>query len=63
MVYQLDFSEVQAPTGKQIDLVQAISRVLHVPVPEDYTFETYSAFIGNHIERYKDELWYNGGEN
>jgi len=44
----LDFSEVNAPTAKQIDFVQEIynvlSKVSHIEMPE-YTFEAYGEFI------------------
>ena len=44
----LDFSEVNAPTAKQIDFVQeiynALSRVSRMEMPE-YTFEAYREFI------------------
>jgi hypothetical protein len=54
--YSIDFSEVNAPTGKQIDLVQSICRTLHYSPPEEYTFEAYSEFISEYRDDYYQEL-------
>ena len=48
----LDFSEVNAPTAKQIDFVQDICRTLYISKPEEYTKESYSEFIDDHIDDY-----------
>lgn len=61
MNINLDFSEVSAPTAKQIDLVQEICRVLDLKRPE-YTFESYSDFISTYIDDFKYELDCRGGE-
>lgn len=49
----IDLSNVDEPSGKMIDYVQDICRVLNIDEPE-YTFKAYSDFI----EEYKDEYWY-----
>lgn len=55
MNIKLDFSEVSAPTAKQIDLVQEICRVLRLGKPE-YTFESYSDFISTYIDDFKEYI-------
>lgn len=52
-----DFTEVSAPTAKQIDFVQemyhSLSKVCPIEMPE-YTFEAYSNFISEFIQDYYD---------
>jgi hypothetical protein len=52
----LDFSEVDAPTGKQVDFVQDICRELDIDKPEEYTKEAYSEFIDLYAEEYYYEI-------
>jgi len=52
MKFKLDFSNVDEPTAKQIDLVHVICVCLHISKPKEYTFDAYSEFI----ERYIDEF-------
>ncbi len=52
MKIEVDFSGVDEPTAKQIDLVHVISAALYIDKPKEYTFEAYSEFI----ERYMDEF-------
>lgn len=52
MKIEVDFSDVDEPTAKQIDLVCAMCAVLYRDKPKEYTFEAYSEFI----ERYMDEF-------
>lgn len=52
MKIEVDFSDVDEPTAKQIDLVCTMCAVLHRDKPKEYTFEAYSEFI----ERYMDEF-------
>lgn len=52
----IDFSEVDAPTGKQVDFVQSICRVLDLDKPVEYTRKAYSEFIDEYVEDYYYEL-------
>lgn len=52
MKIEVDFSGVDEPTAKQIDLVCTMCEVLYIDKPKEYTFEAYSEFI----ERYIDEF-------
>lgn len=52
---KIDFSEVNAPTAKQIDFVQEICYVLGIAKPEEYTRDSYSDFISEHIDDYSYE--------
>ena len=53
----VNFSEVGAPTGKQIDFVQEMCRELKKSMPiemPEYTFEAYSEFISEWRDIYYD---------
>lgn len=53
MKIKIDFSNMDEPTAKQIDLVQYICRTLRIPKPE-YTFEEYSKFIDRYLKEVRD---------
>jgi len=55
----VNFTEVDSPTAKQVDFVQEICRVLHIDKPKEYTRNAYSDFISNNVEEFKDELYLN----
>lgn len=42
------------PTQKQIEYAQEISRFLEVPLPEEYTKEAYTDWIGAYAKEYRD---------
>lgn len=53
MEFKLDFTEVDAPTAKQIDMVQNICIALRIAKPSEYTFHTYSEFIDEYMDEYR----------
>jgi hypothetical protein len=54
MELNINFSEVDAPSAKQIDLVQEICLTLHLNPPE-YDRKEYSLFIDLYLDEYNYE--------
>ena len=57
-IISVDFTEVDAPSAKQIDFVQEICNTLNIPKPVEYTRDSYSDFISKNIEEFKDEQYF-----
>ena len=53
----VNFTEVDSPSAKQVDLVQEICEVLHMREPKEYTRKAYSDFISDNLEDFKDTQW------
>ena len=53
----VNFTEVDSPSAKQVDLVQEICEVLHMGEPKEYTRKAYSDFISDNLEDFKDTQW------
>ena len=53
----VNFTEVDSPSAKQVDLVQEICNTLNIPKPVEYTRDAYSDFISKNIEEFKDEQY------
>lgn len=47
--------DLYAPSQKQIDFANAISKVLDIPLPTVFTKGSYQAFIFVNIDKYNDE--------
>lgn len=63
MEFNIDFTEVDAPSGKQIDIVQDICSTLDISPPQQYTRGAYSDFISDNIEEFKDAVWAESASN
>lgn len=50
--------DLYAPSQKQIDFANAISKVLDIPLPTVFTKGSYQAFIFVNIDKYNDEKEY-----
>lgn len=50
--------DLYAPSQKQIDFANAISKVLDIPLPTVFIKGSYQAFIFVNIDKYNDEKEY-----
>lgn len=46
------------PTQKQVEYATKISDVLEIPLPEEYTLESYQRYIGMYSKTYKENKYF-----